>query len=83
MSKYLKISFILFAGFFIQLNVLAQGCSECKMRLEASQGGELSVGNGINMGIMILMITPYVIIIFMFRKKIVGFFKEFRLMWKK
>jgi hypothetical protein len=82
MSKYLKIVLLVTIGLLIQLGSFAQGCSECKMRLEASQGGEIAIGNGINVGIMILMITPYVIIIFMFRKKIVSFFKEFLLMWK-
>jgi hypothetical protein len=83
MSKYLKIAFLVTVGLFIKMSTFAQGCSECKMRLEASQGGEIAVGNGINVGIMILMAVPYIIIFAMFRKKIVSFLKEFLLMWKR
>jgi hypothetical protein len=57
-------------------NVYAQGCSQCK--LVAEQGSEMdeaSFGTNINSGIMYLMIIPYFLIFFLFRKRIISFFK--------
>jgi hypothetical protein len=53
-----------------------QGCSQCK--LLAEQGSELdenSFGSTINTGILYLMIIPYLLIMFLFRKRILSFFK--------
>jgi hypothetical protein len=57
-------------------NIYAQGCSQCK--LVAEQGSEMdeaSFGSNINSGIMYLMIIPYFLIFFLFRKRILAFFK--------
>lgn len=57
--------------------IYAQGCSQCK--LVAEQGSELdenSFGSGINSGIMYLMVIPYLLIMFLLRKKIISFFKS-------
>lgn len=57
--------------------VFGQGCSQCK--LLAEQGSELdeaSFGSNINYGILYLMAMPYIIIFFLFRKKIVQFIKS-------
>jgi len=35
------------------------------------------VGKGLNMGILYLMAVPYVLLFLLFRKRIVGFVKEF------
>jgi hypothetical protein len=51
-------------------SVLAQGCSMCKAVAEES-------GFDINPGIIVLIIVPYALIFLLFRKKIVGFFREF------
>jgi hypothetical protein len=54
-----------------------QGCSQCK--LLAEQGSELdesSFGSTINTGILYLMVIPYLLLMFLFRKKIIGFFKQ-------
>ncbi len=59
------------------LFVDAQGCSQCK--LLAEQGSELneaSFGSNINYGILYLMIIPYLLLIFLFRKRISLFFKS-------
>src|SRR5262245_41403351 len=48
----------------------AQGCSMCKAVAEES-------GFDINPGIILLIIVPYALIFLIFRKKIVGFFREF------
>ena len=53
-----------------------QGCSQCK--LLAEQGSELdenSFGTNINSGILYLMAFPYLILLFLFRHRIIRFFK--------
>ena len=55
----------------------SQGCSQCK--LLAEQGSELdesSFGSNINTGILYLMIIPYILLIFLFRKRIFNFLKS-------
>jgi hypothetical protein len=67
--------FFLVLGF--SKSVFAQGCSQCK--LLAEQGSELddsSFGSNINTGILYLMIIPYLLILFLFRKKIISFLKS-------
>jgi hypothetical protein len=57
-------------------NIYAQGCSQCK--LVTQQGAEMdeaSFGTNMNTGIMYLMIIPYLMIMFLFRKRIIAFFK--------
>jgi hypothetical protein len=59
--------------------LVAQGCAMCKAVAEGDQkifGGPQPVGKGLNMGILYLMAVPYVLLFLVFRKKIVGFFKE-------
>lgn len=54
-----------------------QGCSQCKLLSE--QGSELdenSFGSNINSGILYLMAIPYLLIFFLLRKRIFGFFKN-------
>lgn len=65
------------------VEVWAQGCSMCKAVVESGEsngrifGGEQSVGKGLNLGILYLMAVPYLLLFLLFRKRIVGFFKEF------
>ena len=57
--------------------VYGQGCSQCKMLTE--QGSELdeaSFASNINIGILYLMIIPYLIIMFLFRKRIFTFVRS-------
>jgi hypothetical protein len=64
--------------FFQASTILAQGCSQCK--LLAKQGTEVdeaSFGTNINSGILYLMIIPYLLLLFLFRKQIFGFIKGF------
>ena len=64
-------------------DVLAQGCAMCKATVESGQdqsgifGGQQAVGQGLNKGIILLMVVPYILLFLFFRKRIVGFFKEF------
>lgn len=72
-----KLVFLGFTLFYWTTKTIAQGCSQCK--LVAEQGSELdenSFGSGINSGILYLMIIPYLLIMFLLRKKIAAFFKS-------
>lgn len=56
----------------------AQGCVACKATAE--QQGETTGSNiaeGLNLGIIYLMIIPYILLMILFRKKIFKFIKEF------
>jgi hypothetical protein len=72
------IIFVLFIiALFLTENVIAQGCSQCKMLAEqGSEVDENSFGSSINTGILYLMIIPYLILMFLFREKIIGFLKS-------
>lgn len=69
---------LLIAFLYFNTQYIAQGCSTCRAQIESADGSDLSVGNGINYGIYILMITPYIILFVLFRKKILGFLKDFK-----
>jgi len=57
-------------------NIFAQGCSQCKLVAEqASELDEASFGSNINTGILYLMLIPYLLIMFLFRKRIMNFFR--------
>jgi len=57
------------------LDGFSQGCSQCKMLSDqASELDESSFGTNINWGILYLMIIPYIMLMFLFRKKIKGLF---------
>ncbi len=65
-------------------DVLAQGCAMCKAVVEQGDqagagvnGGDASIGAGLNQGIIIMMIAPYILLFLAFRRKIMGFWKEF------
>jgi hypothetical protein len=76
MKKWL-ILLLVFVAIVYGNELLAQGCSQCKMLTE--QGSELdesSFGTNINFGILYLMIIPYLLIMFLFRKRIFDFFKS-------
>ena len=78
LKKMKKIAWLLGIIIFKINFVFTQGCSQCK--LVAEQGSELdenSFGSNINSGILYLMILPYLLILFLFRKRIVSFFKTF------
>ena len=61
---------ILFTG-IVCYNAFTQGCSQCKLLSE--QGSELeesSFGSNMNVGILFLMIIPYLILMFLLREQI-------------
>jgi hypothetical protein len=81
-------------GLFLGMTVLAvlallpaetwaQGCAMCKAVAGTQPesniyGGAQAVGGGLNKGILFMMAVPYVLLFLFFRKRIVGFVKEFR-----
>ncbi len=70
--------FLFFSSFILVQNLFAQGCSQCKMMAE--QGSELeegAFGKNINSGILYLMIIPYLILIFLFRKQLISLAKQY------
>ena len=75
MNKKTFLIILLFV-FLITEDILSQGCSQCKMLAE--QGAKMeedSFGSSINTGILYLMVIPYLILLFLFREKILGFLK--------
>ena len=83
MRVHLLLSTVVLLALFVPETALAQGCSMCKAVVESSEGsshvfgGEQAVGRGLNSGIVYLMAVPYVLLFLLFRKRIVGFVKEF------
>ncbi len=77
MKKYHFILFIL-AIFIFLPNVLDSQCAMCKASVESSQGQQNSVAGGINQGIIYLMLVPYVLMAFIFRKQIATIWKLIR-----
>ena len=72
-----KLTFILFF-LILELHSLAQGCSNCRAQIITSDKEDFTVGNGINTGIIFLMIVPYIILLFLFRKQLVNIYKGLR-----
>lgn len=66
-----KITLTLCFIFIWSCNTFSQGCSQCKLLSE--QGSDLeesSFGSNINIGILFLMVMPYLILMFLFREQI-------------
>jgi len=61
------------------IDAFSQGCSQCKMLAEQSSSlDEASFGSNINMGILYLMIIPYLLLFVLFRKRIFSLFKSLK-----
>lgn len=79
--KRIAFLFILFIALsLIPIEGEAQ-CAMCKAVVESAEeagklGGTTNIGEGLNKGIIFLMIVPYVLLFLLFRKKIGAFFKE-------
>lgn len=57
-------------------------CAMCKAVAETGSHDGISVSGGINEAIIYLMVLPYILLFILFRKKIVGFYREWKAMWK-
>ena len=83
MQRTLVLLLVMVVAALAPAELLAQGCAMCKAVVESGDGGgrifggEQSVGRGLNSGILYLMAVPYLLLFLLFRKKIVGFFREF------
>lgn len=54
-----------------------QGCSQCRMLSDqSSELGEDAFTSNINIGILYLMAVPYLLLMFLFRKRIMRFLKS-------
>ncbi len=77
MSKLYKIASLVFL-LSIKISFWTQGCSTCRAQIINSTKDDFTVGNGINTGILFLMIVPYIILFFLFRKQVFSFFKSLK-----
>ncbi|MBK9175092.1 MAG: hypothetical protein IPM46_01910 [Flavobacteriales bacterium] len=81
MGRLILFLFLSFALMLAPSEIFAQGCAMCKAVAQGEGtgvfGGEQSIGRGLNRGILYLMAVPYALLFLLFRKRIVGFFKEF------
>ena len=59
-----------------EFHSIAQGCSTCRAQIINSNKEDFTVGNGINTGILFLMIIPYILLFFLFRKQLYILFKS-------
>jgi hypothetical protein len=86
MHKLLRILSIVAFFTITSAHYLAQGCSQCKAQIESSEENGLTVGNGLNYGITMLMITPYILLLsiplIIYRKRFFRFLKDFAGLWK-
>jgi len=68
--------FLLFVWVLSSLQTLYAQCSQCKLLAEQGEGiDENNFAGNINGGILYLMLIPYLILIFLFRKPIFNFLK--------
>jgi hypothetical protein len=74
MSKWKKIVLLLNIFAFFSANLMGQ-CVMCKAQAEAQWEED---GSGINMGIIYIMVIPYIILFIVFRKQIRGFFRNWK-----
>jgi hypothetical protein len=72
-----KWGFLLVALFLLVEVNWGQGCSQCRMLSEQSaELGENAFASNINTGILYLMAVPYLLLMFLFRKRIIRFLKS-------
>jgi len=76
--------YLLFLGLILIPELAPAQCAMCKAVVESSVensanvfGGNSSIGEGLNKGIILMMIVPYILLFLLFRKKIGSFIKEF------
>jgi len=73
---YRILFFIVFLSY--EAVTFSQGCSTCRAQIINSSKDDFTVGNGLNIGILFLMIIPYIILFFLFRKQLVNFYKTIK-----
>lgn len=74
MKKGLLLLIVLLVSFEM---IWGQGCSQCRMMSEQSaELGDEAFTSNINVGILYLMLIPYMLLMFLFRKRILRFFRK-------
>ncbi|MBU2018326.1 MAG: hypothetical protein KJ941_01660 [Bacteroidetes bacterium] len=69
--------FALLVVLFFSMDAIGQGCSQCKLLAEQStEVDEASFGSNINIGIILLMVIPYILLFLLFRKKLSALFMK-------
>lgn len=69
---------VVFLFIMFHLNLISQGCSTCRAQIINSSNEDFTTGNGLNTGILFLMIIPYIILFFLFRKKLFKVYKSLK-----
>ena len=77
LSTFLILTLLLFPD----TNAEAQ-CAMCKAVVENGSNDGLSIGAGLNKGILYLMGIPYILLFILFRTRLISFFKEFTALYK-
>ena len=77
MKIFYKIALFIICITF-HFNSIAQGCSTCRAQIINSANDDFTVGNGLNIGILFLMAVPYIILFFLFRKKLFNMYKSLK-----
>jgi len=76
--KQVYIFILFFLLMIFQLQSFSQGCSTCRAQIINSTQDDLTIGNGLNTGILFLMVVPYILLFFLFRKNIFNIYKSFK-----
>lgn len=70
---------ILILFFLLSPELIDAQCAMCKASVESNiKNDPNSAAKGINKGILYLMAIPYLLIAFIFRKQIIGFYKKIK-----
>jgi hypothetical protein len=83
MKRLCAIAVLVLVAALLPADLLAQGCAMCKAVVQNNDGasggpaGGSSIGAGLNKGIILLMVVPYILLFVAFRKRILGFWREF------
>jgi ABC-type glycerol-3-phosphate transport system permease component len=70
-----RLGLFLVVAFVVLSETSFAQCAMCKATAEAGQANEIEFGRNINIGILILMILPYIILFLLFRRQIVKLFR--------
>lgn len=62
----------------VSIDFFSQGCSTCRAQIINSSNEDFTTGNGLNSGILFLMIVPYIILFFLFRKQIFNIYRSIK-----
>ena len=71
----MRTKLLLLLGFLVYK---AGAFSQCAMCKAVAEDTDVEAQGSLNAGILYIMVIPYIILFFAFRKKISGFIKEFR-----